>query len=275
LDIAEVLERGEERREDMKRIRAVFPDNGVVLAQTDRRLDPTAVNNAMARRVYEKAIETGEKVATTLFKRATGDEIRQILERVSTPNITDGAHRVPCLSGIRPVVEGAKAIGPAYTVRTAPGDWAKPVEAIDHAPKGSVLVIDAGGTPPAIWGELATHSSIQQGLSGIVIDGAIRDTVEIKRLGYPAFARHVCSHAGEPKGFGEEEVPVWVGGQRIFPGDWIVGDDDGVMVLPREKAAELANRAMDCLEKENRVRKEIDDGSTLNQVMEIYRWEKK
>jgi len=228
-----------------------------------------------ATRAIRRAIETGEKVETTLFKRATGEEIRRVLEQVSTPNISDGAHRLHCLEGIRPVVEGAKAIGPAYTVRTAPGDWAKPVEAIDHAPKGSVIVIDAGGAPPAIWGELATHSSMTQGLAGIVIDGAIRDTVEIKRLGYPAFARHICSNAGEPKGFGEEEVPVWVGGQRVFPGDWIVGDDDGVMVLPREKASELANRAMDCLEKENRVRREIDDGSTLNQVMEIYRWEKK
>jgi len=234
-----------------------------------------AENADEATRAIKRAIETGEKVETSLFKRATGEEIRGILEQVSTPNISDGAHRLHCLSGIRPVVEGARAIGPAYTVRTAPGDWAKPVEAIDHAPRGSVIVIDAGGAPPAIWGELATHSSIQQGLSGIVIDGAIRDTVEIKRLGYPAFARHICSHAGEPKGFGEEEVPVWVGGQRIFTGDWIVGDDDGVMVLPREKASELANRAMDCLEKENRVRREIDDGSTLNQVMEIYRWEKK
>jgi len=227
-----------------------------------------------ATRTIKQAMESGESVATTLFKRATGDDIREILLAVSTPNISDGFHRLPCLPGIVPVVAGAKAVGPAYTVRTAPGDWAKPVEAIDHAPEGSVLVIDAGGSPPAIWGELATHSSIQRGLAGVVIEGAIRDTVEIKRLGYPAFSRHIVSHAGEPKGFGEEDVPVMIAGVRVFPGDWIVGDDDGVMVLLAAKAAEMANRAMDCLEKENRVRKEIDAGSTLNQVVELYRWEK-
>jgi 3-hexulose-6-phosphate synthase/6-phospho-3-hexuloisomerase len=228
-----------------------------------------------ATRTIKRAIERGEKIETRLFKRGTTDEeIREILTKVSTPNVSDGAHRIRCLPGIRPVVMGAKAVGPAYTVRTAPGDWAKPVEAIDHAPPGSVIVIDAGGSPPAIWGELATHSSIQRGLAGIVIDGAIRDTVEIKRLGYPAFARHVVSHAGEPKGFGEENVPVMISEVRIFPGDWIVGDDDGVMVLPRLKVAEYANRAMDCLEKENRIRREIDEGSTLNRVAEIYRWEK-
>lgn len=234
-----------------------------------------AEDTAAAARAIKRAMTTGVAVPTNLFKRVTGDEIRSILAQVSTPNISDGAHRMACLAGIRPVLAGAKAIGPAYTVRTAPGDWAKPVEAIDNAPAGSVIVIDAGGVPPAIWGELATHSSIQQGLAGVVIEGAIRDTVEIKRLGFPAFARHVVSHAGEPKGFGEENVPVTVSGTRIFPGDWIVGDDDGVMVLPRLKAAEFANRAMDCLEKENRIRREIDEGSTLNQVAEIYRWEKK
>ena len=125
-----------------------------------------------------------------------------------------------------------------------------------------------------MWGELATHSAIQRELAGVVIDGAMRDTVEIKRLGFPAFSRHVTSHAGEPRGFGEENVPVMIAGVRVHPGDWIVADDDGVMVLPKAKAAEYANRAMDCLEKENRVRKEIDAGSTLNQVVELYRWEK-
>lgn len=234
-----------------------------------------AEDPAEATRILKRAMEEGVSVETTLFKRASGDDIREILMAVSTPNISDGAHRMRCLDGIRPVVAGAKAVGPAYTVRTAPGDWAKPVEAIDHAPAGSVIVIDAGGVPPAMWGELATHSAIQQGIAGIVIDGAIRDTIEIKRLGFPAFSRHIVSHAGEPKGFGEEGVPVMIAGVRVHPGDWIVGDDDGVMVLPRAKAAEYANRAMDCLEKENRIRKEIDDGSTLNQVAEIYRWEKK
>jgi 3-hexulose-6-phosphate synthase/6-phospho-3-hexuloisomerase len=234
-----------------------------------------AVDPREAARVIREALLTGVAVETTLFKRGTGDEIRRILELVSTPNVSDGAHRLRCLDGILPRVAGSKVVGPAYTVRTAPGDWAKPVEAIDHAPEGSVIVVDAGGVPPAIWGELATHSAMQRRLAGIVVDGAIRDTPEIRRLGFPAFARHVTSHAGEARGFGEEDVPVIVAGVRVFPGDWVVGDDDGVIVLSRAKAAEFANRAMDCLEKENRIRHRIDEGSTLNQVAEIYRWEKK
>jgi len=78
------------------------------------------------------------------------------------------------LEGLRPLAPGMRLVGPALTVRTYPGDWAKPVEAIDLAQPGDVLVIDAGGVGPAIWGELATHSAIQRGLAGVVIDGAIR-----------------------------------------------------------------------------------------------------
>jgi 3-hexulose-6-phosphate synthase/6-phospho-3-hexuloisomerase len=234
-----------------------------------------AADGAAAARAVRRAMETGEKIASEMFKRATGEEIRGLLEKASTPNISDGYHRQPCLDGIRAITPGAKCAGPAFTVRAAPGDWAKPVEAIDQAPPGSVIVIEAGGAPPALWGELATHSCIQRKVAGVVIDGAVRDTPEIRRLGFPAFARLVVSHAGEPKGFGEIGVPVRVGGQQVRPGDWVVGDDDGVMVLPRERAVEMANRAMDCYEKEIRIRHEIDDeGRTLNEVVELYKWEK-
>ncbi len=97
---------------------------------------------------------------------------------------------------------------------------------------------------------------------------------EIRKLGFPAFAKIVTPTAGEPKGFGEIGVPVKVGGVRINPGDWIVGDDDGVLIIPEKKVVEIANRAMDVLEKENRVREEIERGETLSSVAELLRWEK-
>jgi 3-hexulose-6-phosphate synthase/6-phospho-3-hexuloisomerase len=138
-----------------------------------------------------------------------------------------------------------------------------------------VVVIDSGGVPPAVWGELATESASRKKLAGVVVDGAVRDSEEISRLGFPAFARHICPNAGEPKGFGELNVPVTVGGRRVSPGDWLLGDSDGVVVVEAARAAEYANRAMDVLERENRIREEIRRGSTLSRVAELLRWEKR
>ena len=112
-------------------------------------------------------------------------------------------------------------------------------------------------------------------LNGVVIDGAIRDSGDIAKLGFPAFSRLVMPNAGEPKGFGEIGVPIRVGGVKVESGDWVLGDDDGVVHLPQSLAVEYANRAMDVLEKENRIREEIKEGRTLAQVTDLLRWEKK
>jgi len=223
----------------------------------------------------KKAIEKKVKIKSELFKRVSEENIREMLSRVSSPNISDAMHRQGELKGIRPVCSGVKMIGPAFTVRTYPGDWAKTVEAIDEAPQESVIVIDAGGVGPAVWGELATHSCIEKKIAGVVIDGAIRDVPEIRKVKFPAFARIITPTAGEPKGFGEMGVPVEVGGVRVFPGDWVFGDDDGVVVIPQKRAVEITNRAMDVLERENRIRKEIKQGGTLGKITELLKWEKK
>jgi 3-hexulose-6-phosphate synthase/6-phospho-3-hexuloisomerase len=234
-----------------------------------------AGNPTEAARSIKRAIKTLKFVKTDLFKRVSAPEAYKILKRVSTSNISDAMHRQGELGGIRPVWRGLKIAGPALTVRTYPGDWAKPVEAIDTAQAGQVIVIDAGGAPPAVWGELATHGAIQRKIAGVVIDGACRDTAEIKKLKFPAFSKFITPTAGEPKGFGEIGVPVTAGGARVHTGDWIVGDDDGVVCIPRSKVAEVANRAMSVLEQENRLRVEIDRGSTLARVTELLKWEKK
>jgi len=234
-----------------------------------------AADATAATRSIREAIDTRNPIKSQYFVRATGPDLRDMLARVSTANVSDALHRSGDIPGLRPLAPGSKLVGPALTVRTYPGDWAKPVEAIDQAHEGDVLVIDAGGVPPAVWGELATNSAIQRKLGGVVIYGAARDTEDIRRLGFPVFSTLVTPTAGEPKGYGEIGVPIRVGGVRVSPGDWIIGDDDGVCVLPKERAVEYTNRAMDVLERENRLRKEIQEGSTLSQVAYLLRWEKR
>jgi 3-hexulose-6-phosphate synthase/6-phospho-3-hexuloisomerase len=234
-----------------------------------------AVDPREAAGTIKGAMATMVAVPTQLFRRGSEAQIREILQQISSANLSDALHRAGVMQGIRPLFQGIRLVGRTVTVRTYPGDWAKPVEAIDVAQEGDVIVVDAGGLGPAIWGELATHSAMQKGLAGVVIDGAIRDTSDIRQMRFPAFTRLIMPNAGEPKGFGEIGVPVTVGNRRVETGDWILGDDDGVVALPKSMAAEYANRGMDVLERENRIREEIKTGSTLSKVTELLRWEKK
>ncbi len=238
-----------------------------------------AINKAKdaekAARDIKESIISLKKISTSLFKRVSEEDIEKILSNIPTANLSDAMHRGGNLKDLQQISPGVKMFGKAFTVRVYPGDWAKTVEAIDIAEPGQVIVIDAGGLGPAVWGELATHGAIQKKISGVVIDGAIRDVQEIKRLKFPAFSKLIMPSAGEPKGLGEIEVPINISGTKVFPGDYIVGDDDGVIVIPGVKATEIANRAMGVLETENRLREEIDKGSTLAKVIELLRWEKK
>ena len=166
-----------------------------------------ALDPEQAARDIRRGMDTGTAVSTTLFKRKGEAQIREILQMVSAANLSDALHRGGVLQGIKPLFRGMHMVGRVVTVRTYPGDWAKPVRAIDVAEPGDVLVIDSGGVGPAIWGELATNSAIQRGLAGVVIDGALRDSDDIVKLKFPAFSRLVMPNAGEPKGFGEIGVP--------------------------------------------------------------------
>ena len=233
-------------------------------------------NIAEATRRIREAIASQKEVATELFRRYAGGDVRAAFLKVSSPNVTDAMQRQGAMHGILPHLKDAtvRVAGPAVTVVTRDGDWAKPVEAIDRAGDGDVIVIDAGGGTTAIWGELASWSAHGRKVAAVVVDGAIRDLDSILELGFPAFSRSVSANAGEPKGHGEIGIEVTVGGQRVRPGDWIVGDASGLVVVPRERAAEVANRALDVLEHENRVREEIQRGSTLSAVQKLERWER-
>ncbi len=231
-----------------------------------------APNVEEATRRIKEAIEKGVKIRSNLYKKYTRENILEALKRVSTPNISDAMHRKGAIGGLIKL-GGGKVVGQVVTVRTMDGDWAKPVEAIDVANKGDVIFIDAQDGNTAVWGELATWSCKVKGIAGVIVYGAVRDADEIKRADYPIFARRVVPNAGEPKGFGEINVELNIGNVKIRPGDWIVGDDSGVVVIPKEEAVEIANRAIDVMEHENRIREEIKRGSTLSSVMELEKWE--
>ena len=209
-------------------------------------------------------------------KKSPDEEIRSLFLQVSAPNVTDAMHRKGAMSGIVSICGNVKMVGRAVTVQTFAGDWAKPVEAIDVARKNEVIVINNdGATHIAPWGELATISCMKKGISGVVIDGAVRDIDDIRIMKFPIFAKAIVPNAGEPKGFGEINAEIQCGGQYVCPGDWIVGDESGVVVIPGERAYEIARRALEVRKNEERIREEIRRGSTLSEVAELIKWEKK
>ncbi|MBP2133891.1 3-hexulose-6-phosphate synthase/6-phospho-3-hexuloisomerase [Methanomicrobium sp. W14] len=224
--------------------------------------------------LVRKAIDSPD--IDTGKEKSRDDEIRDILLSVSAPNVTDAMHRKGAMSGLISLCGEVKMVGRALTVNTIAGDWAKPVEAIDVAQKGDVIVINnQRATYISPWGELATNSAFNRGVTGIIIDGAARDVDDIKKVGIPVFATGTCPNAGEPKGFGEIGAEISCCGQQVRNGDWIIGDESGVVVIPKERAYETARRALEVKKSEMRIREEIKRGSTLSSVSELIRWEKK
>jgi 3-hexulose-6-phosphate synthase/6-phospho-3-hexuloisomerase len=209
-------------------------------------------------------------------KKSPDKEILSLLQLVSAPNVSDAMHRKGAMSGIFSICGNVKMVGRAVTVHTLAGDWAKPVEAIDVARRDDVIVINNDGAIHiSPWGELATLSCVKKGVAGVVIDGAVRDVDDIRTMKFPVFARAVVPNAGEPKGFGEINTEIECGEQAVCPGDWIIGDESGVVVIPAGRAYEIARRALEVKKNEERIREEIRRGSTLSEVAELIKWEKK
>ena len=221
------------------------------------------------------ALDSGQAVETERFRKYSGEELRKAFSGVSTPNVADAQHKKGCMTGIAPRgPPGTRMIGKALTVQTVNGDWAKSVESIDRAQEGDVIVIDACGGELAVWGDLASWSCKTKGVAGVVIDGAARDIDTIRELAFPCFSRHIASSAGEPKGYGGIGDEIVCGGVKVRTGDWVIGDDSGVVVVPQERALEVANRAVDVKEREERLREEIKRGATLSSVLKLEEWEK-
>jgi 3-hexulose-6-phosphate synthase/6-phospho-3-hexuloisomerase len=222
----------------------------------------------------KKAIEEKKSISTKYFKKYDKTQLKEAFSKVSTPNISDAMHKKGAMHDIRPIRLGFHMVGRALTVNTVDGDWAKPIEAIDEADKGQIIVVNTNGGKTAIWGELATWSAKLKGLEGAVIDGAIRDLDDIIKMDFPIFCKHISSNAGEPKGFGEIRAEINCGGRTVRSGDWIIGDDSGVVVVPQDIAQEIANRAIDVKEHENRIREEIKNGGSLGTITKLKKWEK-
>jgi 3-hexulose-6-phosphate synthase/6-phospho-3-hexuloisomerase len=239
---------------------------GAITKAPDVRAAAESIQRALA------GAQAGEQV---LYRRLGLDRIREVLGRVSTPNLSDAMHRGGALRGFVNRNPAVRLCGPVRTVAAFPGDWSKPVQAIDRCQPGDVLVIDAADSYPALWGGLASLSAVRRQLGGVVIRGACRDLADIQKSGLALWSTKACPDAGEPRGIGAFDVPVQLDGRDVHHGDWLVGDEDGLVLIPGESVVETANRAADICERESRLAAEIERGRTLAELAELKKWEQR
>ena len=183
--------------------------------------------------------------------------------KMVTPHLSDSMERLYAGGPrLRPMHREGKLAGPAFTVKTAAGDNLLVHKALDSARPGDVIVVDAGGfLDNAIIGELMMSRARQRGVAGMVIWGAIRDSAEIGAGSYPVFAAGVTHRGPYKNGPGEINVPVVIGGMAVNPGDIIIGDADGLVVISLDQAAKILASAKAILAKETAMMKQIQDGT--------------
>ena len=156
---------------------------------------------------------------------------------------------------------GLPLCGLAVTVNARPADNLMVHKALQLAQIGDVVVVSTGGNlANAVFGELMCRTATASQLGGLVVDGAIRDAEGITALGFPAFSRTVCPGSCDKDGPGEINVPISCGGIVVEAGDLIVGDSDGVAVVPRQHAADVLALARTLIEQEAKRVREIDAG---------------
>lgn len=208
------------------------------------------------------------------FQAAAPDELLDAFKVLDTASISDAMDKLGLEAGchgIKPVVTGVKFAGRAFTVkyracgiveRGTVGDF------LDDVLPGQVVVIDnAGRTDCTIWGDIMTTLAHRNGVAGTVIDGVCRDVPKIRELGYPIFTRDYYMMTGKDRIEIEAvNVPVSVANRQVRPGDILVGDDSGVVVVPASRAHEVLVIARQIEHTEQEILKRISKGQSLREA---------
>ena len=173
-------------------------------------------------------------------RKVSADIVAKFRE-LPVANISDSMSRMTAAGAkLRPIHAGGVLAGPAFTVKTRPGDNLMVHKALDIAEPGDIVVVDGGGDlSNSLIGEMMTAHAQQRGIAGIVIYGAIRDYDVLHAGHYPVFAAGVTHRGPYKDGPGEINVPIAIDCMVIAPGDLVVGDGDGLVCVPYEQTAEV------------------------------------
>ncbi|NWF69703.1 MAG: RraA family protein [Chloroflexi bacterium] len=176
-------------------------------------------------------------------------------------------------SYIRPLLPQKRFVGPALTVRLEPGNQVDCLDALSVAKAGDVIVVDAAGeTETSIWGGLMSGLCLMKGVVGAVVDGGIRDTDETRDLGFPIYSKSIVPRSTHSPYSGRMEpieinVTIQCAGIVVRPGDLVLGDEIGVVVIALENAAQVLAAAREQADKEEKTRAKIRQGKTVEELL--------
>ena len=190
---------------------------------------------------------------------------RELVEKFAglpVANIADEMNRFGCMDARIKPLNGTPLLGTAFTVKARIGDNLMFHKALDMAQPGDVIVVDGrGDLANALTGEIMIRQALKKGLAGVVVDGAVRDTDALRQTDMAIYAAGITPQGPYKDGPGEINVPVCCGGVTVNPGDIIVGDGDGIVVISPRDAAAIAEKAKAKLQKEQAIFKAIEEGT--------------
>lgn len=198
----------------------------------------------MANKPRSAEMQPGPGFRVKLSKPALPRELIERFSRFDTTDISDAMNRLYTMSNdIKNIVNDRRLLGPACTVKVYPGDNLMVHKALDIAKPGDVVVVDAGGhKSTAVFGDLIASKAQHRGIAGFVIDGLSRDVESLREVDLPVFSIGTTPIGPLHRGPGEINFPISCGGIVVNPGDLIVADDDGVIVVRNEFAEQVAYR---------------------------------
>lgn len=190
---------------------------------------------------------------------------------IPTGNICDSNDRLGAMdSGIQALDRHMTVVGRAFTAFCPPGDNLTIHKAVLEAQPGDVLVVNCGGYLQAgVFGELLATSCRARGIAGIVIDGACRDKNELIEMNFPTFVRGTCPNGTVKEDCGDTNVPMTCGGLTVEPGDVIIGDCDGVVVIPKAKAETVLEKSKAKKAFEDSIRDKLAEGVSTAELFHL------